>query len=517
MKTVVVIPIYQEMNDVEKVSLRQAVRIFREEPIVLMAPESMQVDSYLAYGSFSVERFEDRYFESGPTYSALLLEARFYQRFAAYDYLLIYQLDAFVFRDELPYFCSLGYDYIGAPWRILSVCRILAKNPVGNGGFSLRHVHHTAALLEHYADVIRRDWLPVLQTTGEDEFFAWAARQEGCPYTTAPIETACRFAMECDIQHRFRTMDKKSLPMGLHKWHQHDLAFWLPHIEKFEPVPLDHPTIRWMTTLELRIYMLMEQLLPRMAKQENRRRSQALACAVLPDNRSLYLRGRGIISDKVAGFLQKIGIPVNGTLDRGDSIPAEPHFILIASTRYEEEIVREFETEGRVMGRDFLTVRSFLHFLAWQSYGRHLKATAKESAAGKDRAGSSCVKLLSIDGGNRKKACAVLADVLPKSGRALAIGGWGECGKCLFELVEFCGWTVSVILDLDANPRDTYRSARFDLPEFDAIRYRNLFVLVASENDEEVICRNLAAHGFSEGRDFAKGTELARCIAEQQE
>ena len=36
MKTVVVIPIYQEMNDVEKVSLRQAVRIFREEPIVLM-------------------------------------------------------------------------------------------------------------------------------------------------------------------------------------------------------------------------------------------------------------------------------------------------------------------------------------------------------------------------------------------------------------------------------------------------------------------------------------------------
>lgn len=29
---------------------------------------------------------------------------------------MIYQLDAWVFNDELSSWCSLGYDYIGAPF-----------------------------------------------------------------------------------------------------------------------------------------------------------------------------------------------------------------------------------------------------------------------------------------------------------------------------------------------------------------------------------------------------------------
>jgi len=44
-----------------------------------------------------------------------MMSPAFYDAFKAFDYILIYQLDAFVFRDELEYFCSLGYDYIGAP------------------------------------------------------------------------------------------------------------------------------------------------------------------------------------------------------------------------------------------------------------------------------------------------------------------------------------------------------------------------------------------------------------------
>ena len=30
--------------------------------------------------------------------------------------MLIYQLDAFVFQDDLAYWCQQNYDYIGAPW-----------------------------------------------------------------------------------------------------------------------------------------------------------------------------------------------------------------------------------------------------------------------------------------------------------------------------------------------------------------------------------------------------------------
>lgn len=44
-----------------------------------------------------------------------MLEADFYRRFGKYKYMLIYQLDAFVFSDKLLDFCEMGYDYIGAP------------------------------------------------------------------------------------------------------------------------------------------------------------------------------------------------------------------------------------------------------------------------------------------------------------------------------------------------------------------------------------------------------------------
>lgn len=30
--------------------------------------------------------------------------------------MLVYQLDAYAFKDELFFWASLGYDYIGAPW-----------------------------------------------------------------------------------------------------------------------------------------------------------------------------------------------------------------------------------------------------------------------------------------------------------------------------------------------------------------------------------------------------------------
>lgn len=40
MKTIIVIPIFQAMNALEKISLQQAVRIFGEESICFVAPLS---------------------------------------------------------------------------------------------------------------------------------------------------------------------------------------------------------------------------------------------------------------------------------------------------------------------------------------------------------------------------------------------------------------------------------------------------------------------------------------------
>ena len=46
-------------------------------------------------------RFSDHWFHRVSTYNKLMLSLDFYVRFSAYGYLLVYQLDAWVFSDEL--------------------------------------------------------------------------------------------------------------------------------------------------------------------------------------------------------------------------------------------------------------------------------------------------------------------------------------------------------------------------------------------------------------------------------
>lgn len=62
-----------------------------------------------------------------------MLTKEFYLRFRQWEYLLIYQLDAYVFQDELMDWCNKGYDYIGAPF--LKLNREVDWNNCGNGGF----------------------------------------------------------------------------------------------------------------------------------------------------------------------------------------------------------------------------------------------------------------------------------------------------------------------------------------------------------------------------------------------
>jgi hypothetical protein len=66
--------------------------------IVFVQPEGLEND-YITkkYSNISVESFPKRYFENIEGYNELLLSASFYERFLDTKYILIYQLDAFVF------------------------------------------------------------------------------------------------------------------------------------------------------------------------------------------------------------------------------------------------------------------------------------------------------------------------------------------------------------------------------------------------------------------------------------
>ena len=82
-----------------------------------------------------------------------MLSPEFYRRFSDTDYILVCQLDAYIFRDELLSWCKKEYDYIGAPWSAPALYRMPILRlwrryfhsrrrtekdfKVGNGGLSI--------------------------------------------------------------------------------------------------------------------------------------------------------------------------------------------------------------------------------------------------------------------------------------------------------------------------------------------------------------------------------------------
>lgn len=211
------------MTPMESISLTQLKRVMNGYKICFVAPQRL---STFKIEGIQNELFPDSFFENIGSYNKLMLSSSFYSRFSNYDYILIYQLDAFVFEDKLPYFCDLGYDYIGAPWLRGMIKRVGTEMKifyVGNGGFSLRHVRNTIKLLNAYKSEI-----DAICEQNEDGFFA---SKGGCAYKVAPIEVALKFSFESEVK-RCYDENAKELPMGCHAWWRYDLDFWRPFIEK---------------------------------------------------------------------------------------------------------------------------------------------------------------------------------------------------------------------------------------------------------------------------------------------
>ena len=136
----VVIPIYQaSLSQQERKSLSQAYKILRMYPLVVIKPNHLDLSELVTeFPKLSFISFADSYFKGISGYNRLMLAKEFYESFLDCTYILIYQLDAYVFRDELREWCNKGYDYIGAPW----LQRPVYKLPVISGIMHLIHSYH---------------------------------------------------------------------------------------------------------------------------------------------------------------------------------------------------------------------------------------------------------------------------------------------------------------------------------------------------------------------------------------
>ncbi|MFN8415004.1 MAG: DUF5672 family protein [Cytophagaceae bacterium] len=229
----IVIPIYKSsLTKEEKCSLAQARNIFSSRKIYLVYPDGLAVTNYSEIiPNVNLITFDSYYFRSVQSYSLLLNSPFFYQSFLQHDYILIYQLDAYVFKDELDVWCQKGYDYVGAPWieaDWIKKLGLLGKlvYPVGNGGFSLRKVKSFYQGAQRLQLVVKYLWR---KKWNEDFFWSSLAKRVLPGFRIPEINEALGFAFEEKPSKCFQ-LNGNQLPMGCHAWEKYEPEFWREYI-----------------------------------------------------------------------------------------------------------------------------------------------------------------------------------------------------------------------------------------------------------------------------------------------
>ncbi|WP_338875735.1 DUF5672 family protein [Spirosoma sp. SC4-14] len=256
----IVIPVYKPtMTPHEHIALKQCMQVLGRYSVWLVAPHSLDISAYRAlYPALGLKTFDDRFFSDIQAYNKLMLSEVFYEAFTNLDYILIHQLDAFIFKDELLEWCQKGYDYIGAPWlrdrdftgwrdevwfkikqRIATLLglkkpdgvtpkEIISLNSVGNGGLSLRRVSAMLKCLHVFSDKISHYESQNIHQYNEDIFWGIEVNRFWPRLRIPDFRTAMRFAVEFYPQRAIEVYNDGELPFGCHAWDIHDTAYWRP-------------------------------------------------------------------------------------------------------------------------------------------------------------------------------------------------------------------------------------------------------------------------------------------------
>ena len=192
----IVIPTHKEkFNGNELASFKQCVNVFGGKyDISVVIPDNINDLCYTSCGII-VKKFPQKFFSTFQMYNQMCQESSFYKLFSDYDYILIYQTDAFVFYDNLKYFIELGYDYYGAPWPH-------HNDKIGNGGFSLRKVSKMIEVCDKFEPVLENEDM-------------WFCLRHSDVINICPLNVAMKFSLESSVKYYLKK--SHTIPMGCHK------------------------------------------------------------------------------------------------------------------------------------------------------------------------------------------------------------------------------------------------------------------------------------------------------------
>jgi len=251
------------LTENEKASLRQCYNVLHRYPIKVISGKGMDVSEYRkVIPNIEIEFVDPKWTSSYLMNSQFKTNGWLYNRYRDYEYILFYELDAWVFRDELEYWCKKGFDYIGAPWFDI---RTKQTTGSGNGGFSLRRNSSSLRMTNRIAFLkkVRRFWFksylqaiipfetiiricktPLHIRKPEDvtsmllekeilEDYYWCKKIAVVfnDFSVAPAEISYQFSFEANPGLLFE-MNQNNLPFGCHAWEKHEPHFWEKHIRE---------------------------------------------------------------------------------------------------------------------------------------------------------------------------------------------------------------------------------------------------------------------------------------------
>jgi hypothetical protein len=246
-------------------------------PIHLICPAGLDVRAYKeVYENVRVTFIAPFWQSSYRNFNLLKMDPLLYQMYQDYQYVLFYELDAWVFNNELAEWCGKNYDFIGAPWfegeKPTEESRMVGAR---NGGFSLRKVSTSLKIARRINKVkrIRQFWyssklqaivrfekllslfhsrlmiknagaLPQIlfprEDIHEDHYWAEVVESVFSDFDVAPVEEAIKFSFEVNPALLYK-LNSNRLPFGCHAWEKYDPGFWSkfimqPSIERVSPV-----------------------------------------------------------------------------------------------------------------------------------------------------------------------------------------------------------------------------------------------------------------------------------------
>ena len=263
----VIIPVHKPQPTADElVSLNACKMHLSGYNCYLVYPKGMDVSAYITHHpGLKYKPVDIKWLSSVEQYNKLKLDLGFYEMFAAYNYLLTYELDAYIFHNNFEQANAFKFDYIGAPffegyWAALPGAAFIKG---GNSGFSVRNVASCLYVLRAMRKFrfkwalykIFLSYLPWLkakinQLTGyrydvfvsgkfgfyfadfhlnEDVVWSEIVPQLFPAFTVADPLSALKFSFEYNLDESLK-LNNGQLPLGCHAWFKH-LDFWKKYID----------------------------------------------------------------------------------------------------------------------------------------------------------------------------------------------------------------------------------------------------------------------------------------------